>query len=164
MKRHYLLIISTLIGSLMGAPVSLASEGNASRQDEVTRKGASVMPFDLSRTTHFFDDNATGGVETVTANSSNDAKQIALIRQHLAHEAKRFAHGDFSDPAKIHGGDMPGLVTLASAGKKLHVAYKNVPAGGSLTYSSRDKTVVAAVHAWFAAQRSDHAAHTHMHR
>lgn len=133
------------------------------RQAEVARKGATVMPFDLMRTTHFFDDRKTGGVETITANDKSDVEQIKLIRAHLSAEAKRFSRGDFSDPAKIHGEDMPGLATLARAGGKLDVKYKTVPAGASLTYSSQDRAVVAALHEWFAAQRSDHAAHMHMH-
>ena len=133
------------------------------RQAEVARKGATVMPFDLMRTTHFFDDRKSGGVETVTANDKADAEQIKLIRGHLSAEAKRFSRGDFSDPAKIHGEDMPGLATLSHAGRKLSVRYRPLPAGASLTYSSRDPAVVAALHEWFAAQRSDHAAHMHMH-
>ena len=100
-------------------------------------KGATVMPFDLMRTTHFFDDNATGGVETVTANDKSDAEQTALIRSHLATEAERFGRGDFSDPAKIHGADMPGLATLSNAGARLRVAYLEVPVRTISTRSRR---------------------------
>ena len=143
--------------------VALAAHAGAdSRQDEVARKGASVMPFDLTRTTHFFDDRPTGGIETVTANDPRDARQASLIRSHLAAEAKRFAHGDFSDPARIHGQAMPGLAQLEKAGKKLQVTYRDLPAGASLAYESSDRALVAAIHEWFAAQRSDHGAHMHM--
>ena len=119
------------------------------------------MPFDLTRTTHFFDDTPTGGIETITANDKRGTRQTALIRSHLAAEAKRFRHGDFSDPAKIHGEDMPGLAELSRAGDKLQVKYTNLPAGASLAYASPDPAVIAAIHTWFAAQRSDHAAHSH---
>ena len=138
-------------------------QASQTRQAEVARKGATVMPFDLTRTTHFFDDLKTGGVETVSANDKTDSGQIRLVRAHLSAEAKRFSHGDFSDPAKIHGENMPGLAELSHAGAKLRVKYKSLPAGASLTYSSRDEVVVAAIHEWFAAQRSDHMAHMHMH-
>ena len=134
-----------------------------SRQEEVAMKGATVMPFDLARTTHFFDDDATGGVETVTANDRSDAGQVALIRSHLATEAERFGRGDFSDPAKIHGADMPGLAALSAAGPRLRVTYLDVPGGASLRYESRDPAIIAAIHDWLAAQRADHAAHAHMH-
>ena len=155
-------IATLLLAGVLGASGALA-DGGESRQEAVARKGATVMPFDLARTTHFFDDTAHGGIETITANDPRDRKQVALIREHLTLEAKRFARGDFSDPAKVHGEDMPGLSTLAAANGKLRVTYKALPAGASLTYASRDKAVVAAVHEWFAAQRSDHDAHMHMH-
>jgi len=144
--------------------VALPAHSQQSRQAEVAQKGASVMPFDLTRTQHFFDDKPTGGVEIVTANDKHDAKQIELIRSHLQQEAQRFSRGDFSDPANIHGDDMPGLRTLASPGRELEIWYKSLPTGASLTFTSKDESVVRAVHEWFAAQRSDHNAHAHMHK
>jgi len=158
-------VMAIAAGAVLCAPAAFGAEPSSktSRQDEVALKGATVMPFDLVRTTHFFDDTPGGGIETITANDKKDARQIALIRSHLAQEARRFARGDFSDPAKIHGQDMPGLDALARAGDKLQVKYRNLPAGASLSYASADAAVIAAVHAWFAAQRSDHAAHSHVH-
>jgi hypothetical protein len=158
-------VMAVAAGALLCISVVLAAEQEStkSRQDEVALKGGTVMPFDLMRTTHFFDDTPGGGIETITANDKKDARQIALIRLHLVEEAKRFRRGDFSDPAKIHGQDIPGLDALASAGDKLQVKYRNFPAGASLSYASADAAVIAGVHAWFAAQRSDHAAHSHMH-
>jgi hypothetical protein len=160
------LVTAIAAGALLCASAAFGTEPNSkiSRQTEVALKGAFVMPFDLARTTHFFDDTSSGGIETITANDKKDTRQIALIRSHLMEEAKRFARGDFSDPAKIHGQDMPGLGELARAGDRLQVKCRKLPAGASLSYASADAAVVAAVHAWFAAQRSDHAAHSHMHQ
>lgn len=157
--------VFTALGMIVTATAMAAEgdEGHASRQADVARKGAEVMPFDLARTTHLFDDQATGGMETVLANDGSDARQIQLVRAHLSHEAKRFARGDFSDPARIHGADMPGMAQLARAGKKLRVSYKALPRGASITYVGGDAAVVSAIHQWFAAQRSDHGAHEHMH-
>ena len=156
------IIAAAGVAAAAAAFAVLGGEGNGARQAAVARKGATVMPFDLARTTHFFDDRKTGGIETVTANDSSDTAQVGLIRAHLSAEAKRFAHGDFSDPANIHGQDMPGLAQLANAGEKLHVTYKELPAGARITYASGDKAIVGAIHQWFAAQRSDHGAHMHM--
>jgi hypothetical protein len=159
-------VMAVSAGALLCVSVAFAAEPGStmSRQDEVALKGGTVMPFDLMRTTHFFDDTPGGGIETITANDKKDARQIALIRSHLAEEATRFGRGDFSDPAKIHGQDMPGLDALARAGDKLQVKYRKLPAGASLGYASADAAVIASVHAWFAAQRSDHAAHSHIHQ
>jgi len=165
MNRSRAFASIALLSALLGGCATLGDEPMAapSRHEEVALKGATVMPFDLARTTHFFDDNAAGGIETVTANDHGDSDQVALVRSHLATEAKRFAAGDFSDPAKIHGEDMPGLSALSKAGARLGVSYRDVPGGASLTYASRDPAVIAAIHDWFAAQRSDHMAHMHMH-
>ncbi|RQZ58432.1 aspartate carbamoyltransferase [Burkholderia sp. Bp9004] len=169
-------IMTAAAGALIGVSIAVAGEPEqttshedtmsnhdmTSHRAEVARKGATVMPFDLARTTHFFDDTGSGGIETITANDKHDTRQVALIRSHLAIEAQRFRRGDFADPAAIHGLDMAGLATLTRAGEKLHIEYRSLPSGASLTYASNDPDVIAAVHAWFAAQRSDHAAHSHL--
>jgi hypothetical protein len=155
---------SSLAALLIAASVAFPAPAQQSRHDEVARTGAAVMPFDLTRTRHFFDYKPRGGTETVTANDEHDRRQIELIRTHLQTEARRFARGDFSDPATIHGTDMPGLTDLASAGRKLKVTYKSVPAGASITFTSKDAAIVSAIHQWFEAQRSDHGAHAHVHQ
>jgi hypothetical protein len=162
MKSTYILAATLFIGIVPGS--SIGATGDAqTRQEQVKHSGALVMPFDLARTTHFFDDTETGGTETVTANDKGDREQIDLIRAHLAAEAKRFASGDFSDPARVHGVDMPGLAALSAAGARLSVSYHELPAGASLSFASSDRAVTGAIHEWFAAQRSEHAAHQHMH-
>jgi hypothetical protein len=164
MKFSRFLVTNVVLGGALAALSATAGAHEPqSRQEQVAHSGAAVMPFDLTRTTHFFDDSGNGGIETVTANDIGDTPQIELIRAHLKTEAQRFGRGDFSDPAKIHGKDMPGLAGLAVAGNKLRVSYQQLPAGASLTYTSDDQAVVGALHDWFAAQRSDHGAHEHMH-
>lgn len=163
MKWLSTFLVASGLVSLCACAAAAQHETPGARQAEVARKGATVMPFDLKRTTHFFADDAQGGVETVTANRADDPEQVRLIRAHLAREAERFGRGDFSDPARIHGARMPGLAALERAGGKLHVKYEEVPGRARLVYASGDGAVVEAVHAWFAAQRADHAAHGHMH-
>jgi hypothetical protein len=77
-----------LMSFLLGALPGFAQDHvGMSRQDEVARKGAEVMPFDLALTTHYFDDTATGGVESVTAHDRHDQRQIELIHSHLDHHS-----------------------------------------------------------------------------
>jgi hypothetical protein len=40
--------------------------------------------------------------------------QIRLIQEHLTAEAERFSRGDFDDPMKIHGHEMPGVQEAAT--------------------------------------------------
>ena len=132
---------------------------DASRQEDVAARGAEMMPFDLERTTHVFEERPDGGVQRVVADEAGDSTQIALIREHLREEAERFDAGDFADPAQIHGDDMPGLSEMRAHGGRLAVEYADLPQGGQIRYTSDDSTLVGAVHRWFAAQRSDHGSH-----
>ena len=115
------------------------------------------MPFDLKQTQHVFDKTETGGVQQVIVKDPSNSKQIDLIRQHLTKISGEFSHGDFSDPEKIHGKDMPGLAALRTAKPgQLHVQYKELPDGAEITYSAEDKSLITAIHQWFDAQLADH--------
>jgi hypothetical protein len=131
-----------------------------SRHDGVAEHSAEVMPFDLARATHDFTPTSEGLVETVTENAPADPAQAALIRGHLAREATAFAAGNFDDPARIHGDDMPGLAQLRAGADRLTVTYTDVPDGGRITYTSSDPALVDALHRFGDAQSADHG-HTH---
>ena len=118
------------------------------------------MPFDLTKTHHRFEKKPDGGLQTVTAQDPADSAQIRRIRQHLAHEAARFAAGDFSDPKAIHGADMPGLAALSKGAGQVWVTFSPLPVGGNIRYTTRDPALVKALHDWFDAQMTDHAEHT----
>lgn len=151
-----LLITATLATTSVDA-VEPASE---QRLDEVVERGSHVMPFDLEQTTHVFSKTETGGLQQVIVKDPKNAPQIALIRQHLSKISAEFNKGDFSNPAKIHGKDMPGLDVLRNTQPEHFKAdYKELPNGAQITYFSDDKKVIAAIHQWFDAQLSDHARH-----
>jgi hypothetical protein len=122
----------------------------------MVQRATSMMGFDLDKTMHSFRDTADGGVQQVTANSPDDAADIAGIRSHLSKIAAQFAKGDFSDPAAMHGADMPGLAQMRSGASRMHITYAEVPAGGQITFRSSDPEQVKVIHTYFAAQRSDH--------
>jgi hypothetical protein len=117
------------------------------------------MPFDLERTTHQFTKTDTGGVQTVVADDPQDTNQITLIRQHLTEEVDRFRRGDFTDPAHIHGNEMPGLEALRAHGGRITIDYETTPDGGRVIYTTTDGELLNALHAWFDAQLSDHGQH-----
>jgi hypothetical protein len=144
------------VGNQAGAA---QGESASRRQSEVAARGAQVMPFDLDRTTHVFTETPDGGRQTVTADVPGDTDQITLIRGHLRQEQLAFTRGDFKDPATIHGRDMPGIAALQAGARRIRVTYAELPQGGSLTYSTTDAALVAALHAWFRAQLSDHGSH-----
>ncbi|MFI5484746.1 hypothetical protein [Micromonospora echinaurantiaca] len=148
-------------GCADGAPPSTPTPTtvSSSRQADIAQKGASVMPFDLERTTHRFTKTDTGGVQTVVADDPQDAAQITLIRQHLTEEAERFRRGDFTDPGRIHGNEMPGLDALRAHGGRITIDYTTTPDGARVTYTTGDTKLRGALHHWFDAQVSDHGQH-----
>lgn len=129
------------------------------RQAEVASKGAQVMPFDLEKTTHKFEALSDGGLQTVTAEDSADVTQIELIQSHLQEEAIKFGSGDFSDPASIHGADMPGLSVLKASYQDIDIQYTVLPSGASIRYIIQEPSLIEALNDWFEAQRSDHGHH-----
>ena len=159
-------IIVTLVFAiiaLLGCLDSLGLCASSSRQEEVATKGAKIMPFDLEQTTHHFQPLENGGLQMVTVKDPSNSTQIALIQTHLKEEAEKFHRGDFSDPAKIHGENMPGLAALQTSAQHINIQYTALPNGAQIRYSTKDPALVMALHQWFAAQRADHGHHAVQH-
>jgi len=116
------------------------------------------MPFDISKTVHIFTMTESGGIERVIVRDPRDAAQVTLVRQHLRKEAERFGKGDYSDPAALHGAQMPGLRDLQAGAKRISVSYAALPEGAQITFKTADRHLLTAIHRWFGAQLSEHGA------
>lgn len=149
--------VVTVLGVGCGSSAEAPSEG--SRQEQVARKGASVMPFDLDRTTHRFVPATDGLLEEVVSDAPTDAGQVRLIREHLNQEAGRFRRGDYADPASIHGSAMPGLKELSAGASRIEITYTDRPDGAAVRFRTTDPALVGALRAWGAAQVTDHGEH-----
>ena len=115
-------LIATAMLGLVLIQTALAQPASPERLNEVTQRGMHVMPFDLKQTQHVFDKTETGGVQQVIFRDAGNSKQIELIRQHLTKISGEFSRGDFSNPEKIHGKEMPGLAVVRTAKEgQLHV-------------------------------------------
>jgi hypothetical protein len=147
-------IAVAMSGLVFNGPGALAQ----SPQQHVHATAAGVMPFDLSKTVHIFRMTESGGVERVVTKGPDAQDQVALIQQHLQHEAARFQRGDYSDPAALHGATMPGLEALRAGAGKIAVSYAALPQGAEITFATKDPHLLTAVHRWFGAQLSEHGA------
>jgi len=127
-------------------------------QDHVHQMSHGVMPFDMSKTVHIFKMTEFGGIQRVVAKDPIEADQVALIRQHLQHEAERFQRGDYSDPATLHGQLMPGLIDLQDGGSRIKVSYLPISEGAEISFETTDLHLLTAIHRWFGAQLSEHGA------
>jgi hypothetical protein len=148
------LALSIVIFLLIGSTTVLAE----TRQEHVHQMAHSVMPFDMSKTVHIFKMTESGGVQRVVVKDPRATDQVALIQQHLKHETERFQHGDYSDPATLHGADMPGLKDLQAGASRIMVSYTALPAGAEITFETTDLHLLTALHRWFGAQLSEHGA------
>ena len=159
MKRLLLSFLFLLL-TAASLPVFAVEPASSARLDKVAERGRQVMPFDLEKTTHVFTKTNNGGRQEVLVKASKDKEQIRLIREHLSTIAANFGKGDFSGPAQIHGEDMPGLAEMKSARPgQVKFAYRELPKGARIDYSTKDRALVDAIHAFFDAQLSDHARH-----
>ena len=79
-------------------PAILAAQ---TRQEEVARRGAKVMPFDLEQTTHVFQKLDDGGLQKVVVKDPSNKDQVALIQSHLKEESEKFRKGDFPTRRKF---------------------------------------------------------------
>jgi hypothetical protein len=149
----------TAVALVAGGSQQESGEDRTKRQASVAERGKTVMPFDLEQTTHRFTPTATGGVQAVVADRRGDSGQIGLIRDHLRKEAEAFGRGDFADPARIHGADMPGLARLRDGHDRMEVRYEERADGATLAYTTKDSALVDALHDWFEAQLGDHGTH-----
>jgi hypothetical protein len=138
---------------LMFLPVLVVAQ---TPQEHVHRMSHTVMPFDMSQTLHVFNTTEQGGVQRVIARDPKALDHVALIQQHLVQETARFQKGDYSDPASLHGADMPGLKQLQQDAAKITVAYKALTDGGEITFVTADLRALTAIHRWFGAQLSEH--------
>ena len=154
-------LAAPLLAAVVSTTCSAATAADAPRQVQVERNSEKVMPFSMQSSKHFFVPTPAGGVQTVLVHDGNRT-QIALVRSHLRKEAAAFAHGDFADPASIHGGDMPGLHAMRAGSERIKVRYADVPNGAKITYTTADAALVSALHAWFKAQVNDHGPHATM--
>ncbi len=160
MKRLIVYLPAGLFMLFIAVSAQAVEKASDDRLDEVVQRGSHVMPFDLERTTHIFSKNGKGGVQQVIVKDSSNTDQIKLIREHLAKISKEFMQGDFSNPAKIHGENMPGLAELRTAKSgQVKIVYKELPNGAEIDYSTDVPELIEAIHKWFDAQLSDHARH-----
>ncbi|HVJ98248.1 MAG TPA: aspartate carbamoyltransferase, partial [Acidimicrobiia bacterium] len=131
---------ATVVVAVAAAGVWLvfARDDASGTDDAMAARAQAVMPFDLARTDHTFTPTAYGGIQTVVVNDPSNTQDRDLIRTHLRAEAENFRRGDYDDPARIHGMDMPGVDELARGADQIDVAFAEVTGGARITYRATD--------------------------
>jgi hypothetical protein len=150
---HLSVVYSFLLFLLI---LGCSAPDHQTKQARVHHMGHSVMPFDLSETLHIFQMTESGGVQRVIVRDPAAMEQVALIQRHLQEEASAFQRGDYSDPASLHGAQMPGLKDLQKGASRIKIRYSDLPNGAQIAFETSDLHLLTAIHRWFGAQLSEH--------
>ena len=106
---------------------------------------------------HRFDDLADGGRIELQRDSS-DTAGVRVIREHLQEVSASFADGDFTTPAFVHAGEVPGTKVMRERRAAIRYQFRPLPGGGEIRIVSSDPEAVDAIHRFLAFQRQDHRA------
>lgn len=123
-------------------------------------RGRTAMGVDQYTSQHRFDSLEDGGRIELQRDPS-DSAGVAEIRRHLVEIRDAFARGDFSTPAFVHAGHVPGTEVMAAARERITYTFAPLPGGGQIRLRTRDPEALAAIHRFMAFQRSDHRAGGH---
>jgi hypothetical protein len=119
-------------------------------------RGNEGMGFDQAKTTHHFLINKDGGIIDVQANSADDQRSVAAVRQHFQHIAHAFASGDFSIPMFVHDQAPPGVATMQKLKGAIQYRYEQTAAGARVVISSKNAEAIAAIHDFLDFQITEH--------
>ena len=119
-------------------------------------RGARVMGFDQTRTTHHFLLYPDGGAIDVSVKDPSDEKSRDAIRSHLPHIALMFGEGNFAAPMLVHHRDVPGTDELAKRKEQMAYQYVETPRGGRLDIVTGDEVAHRALHEFLRFQIRDH--------
>ena len=142
-----------LVGLLFGTLGLIAQDDPHAAVD---KRGDHVMGFSHEKTTHHFRLYADGGAIEVTANEAKDTESRDQIRMHLSHIAAMFAAGNFQAPMLIHDQVPPGVPTLQRLKAEVSYRFEEIPDGGRVRISTKNKDALSAVHQFLRFQISDH--------
>lgn len=147
---HALLLVSVLTALGQAAPQV------EDPHSQINHRGAAVMGFDQTKTTHHFLLYPDGGAIDVSANDAADAESRDAIRSHLPHIALMFGSGNFSAPMLVHATDVPGTAVLAKRKDRVRYSYVETARGGRVDIVTRDDKALAALHQFLRFQIRDH--------
>jgi len=143
-----------LLGIVTMAGVSTIAQDHHRSTD---KRGAAVMGFDQTQTTHHFMLFTNGGAIEVSAKNASDTTNRDAIRSHLPHIAMMFGQGNFDAPMLVHDSkDVPGTRTMTDRKATIRYQYVETAAGGRVDIVTTDPQSLAAIHDFLRFQIADH--------
>jgi hypothetical protein len=160
----FLLSMAAAVGAAAAPQPHQAPQGKthdqhqkpASKEAELKKHGDMAMGFDQDKVVHHFRISAQGGTVEVTAKDAADVASRDAIRAHLKQIATAFSEGDFEKPMMTHGEEPPGIPAMKRMRNEIAYKYEDVPAGGRVVITTRNKEALAAVHEFLKYQITEH--------
>lgn len=134
-----------------------ARSGGDSAFTALQGRGHAAMGVDQYTSTHTFDALPDGGSIRLVRDSADPAG-VDQIRRHLREIAGSFAKGDFTTPAFVHDGPVPGTEAMARLKDRIRYTVQDLPLGAELRLTTSDPEALAAIRGFMAFQRGDHRA------
>jgi hypothetical protein len=149
-----------LLPILLFLVVPLSAQAHDTSHAAMQARGKMAMGVDQNASKHVFDDLADGGRIQLQTDSA-DSTAIGAIRAHLQTIASAFQAGDFSTPAFVHAGNVPGTDVMKARRSVITYQFAPLPRGGEIRITTRDPEALHAVHQFLAYQRTAHQAAGH---
>jgi hypothetical protein len=128
---------------------------------QVQQRGETAMGVNQYTSQHVFEPLADGG-RIVLQRKESDSAGEATIRTHMRTIASAFAKGDFALPGFVHAmPNVPGTARMQELRSEITYSERDLPRGGEVVISTKNRDAVAAIHEFLAFQRMDHRAGMH---
>ena len=151
------LYLSVAVLVPVAATASAAQDAVDTGFKSMQSRGGAVMGVDQYTSTHRFEDLPDGGRIELQRNRPDSAGVVA-IREHLRAISEAFAKGDFTAPALVHPGKVPGARAMAEKHRAIRYQYRPLPLGGEVRISTGDAEALQAIHTFLDFQRREHRA------
>src|SRR5690606_10733459 len=122
---------------------------------ELMHRGHAAMGVDQEASQHAFESLHDGGRIDFRTDPA-DTASVQVIRQHLRDIKQSCGEGDFTTPAIVHEGQVPGTDVMAERREHIHYMVEDVQGGAVLRIHTSDEAALVAVHRFLAFQRQDH--------
>lgn len=157
LRSRLFLITGVLLALAVICTTASPQDGSGSSHGAgMNERGEQVMGFSQPKTTHHFYLSRDGGVIQVEANESSDTASRDELREHLAHIANMFSHGDFNAPMLIHAQTPPGVPEMKRLMGKIEYRFEQTNRGGRVVISTSDPQALSAVHDFLRFQIHEH--------
>lgn len=126
------------------------------------QRGETAMGVNQYTSQHVFEPLPDGG-RIVLQRQAEDSVGTETIRAHMRTIATAFSSGDFAIPGFVHATTVvPGTEEMRALRSDITYTAHDVPRGGEVMITTRNRKAVTAIHDFLAFQRMDHRAGMHM--